>query len=110
MMMDSIKRGGVVPPDDGSHECTYLSFTLNARRLTLIFPDLALLLFFSSPPFPRFIHIFSLDSVPEIGLVGEECYGSAFKLSLLGCTLALGLSVLAGVRREKMSKERRDNL
>ncbi|KIR52421.1 hypothetical protein I315_05022 [Cryptococcus gattii Ru294] len=63
-MINSIKRGGVALPDDGSHEC----------------------------------------------LVGEECYGSAFKLSLLGCTLALGLSVLAGVRREKMSKERRDNL
>lgn len=82
---------------------------MNALRLTLIFPDLGPLLSFSSPPFSRFIHT-SLDSVPKIGLMGEECYGSAFKLSLLGCTLALGLSVLAGVRREKMSKERRDNL
>ncbi|OWZ30885.1 hypothetical protein C347_04031 [Cryptococcus neoformans AD2-60a] len=60
-MMDFIKRGGVTPPDDGSHDC----------------------------------------------LVGEECYGLAFKLSFLGCILALGLSVLAGVRREKMSNERR---
>lgn len=109
-MINSIKRGGVALPDDGSHECRYLSFTMNVLRLTLIFPDLAPLLSFSSPPFPRFIHAFSLDLVPKIGLVGEECYGSAFKLSLLGCTLALGLSVLAGVRREKMSKERRDNL
>lgn len=40
-------------------------------------------------------------------LMGEECYGLAFKLSFLGCILALVLSVLAGVRREKMSKERR---
>lgn len=24
-MMDSIKRGGIALPDDGSHECTYLS-------------------------------------------------------------------------------------
>ncbi|ORX36103.1 major facilitator superfamily domain-containing protein, partial [Kockovaella imperatae] len=34
-------------------------------------------------------------------LVGEQCYGTAFKISALGCTVALGLSIWAGVRRRR---------
>lgn len=114
-MMDFIKRGGVALPDDGSHDCTYPSFIQNvlAANSHLSWPLLSSFLvsrpFFSlsSIPLFHFIHIFPLGSVFKIGLMGEECYGLAFKLSFLGCILALVLSVLAGVRREKMSKERR---
>ncbi|KAK8846547.1 hypothetical protein IAR55_005633 [Kwoniella newhampshirensis] len=56
-----MKRGGMVLPDDGQHDC----------------------------------------------LVGEQCYGTAFKISTAGTLLALGLSVLAGIRRERLSRERR---
>ncbi|WWD21864.1 hypothetical protein CI109_106352 [Kwoniella shandongensis] len=56
-----MKRGGMVLPDDGSHDC----------------------------------------------LVGEACYGTAFKISTAGTLLALGLSVWAGFRRERISRERR---
>ncbi|WVQ83780.1 hypothetical protein IAT38_005924 [Cryptococcus sp. DSM 104549] len=51
------------------------------------------------------------SSLPDDGkhdcLVGEECYGTAFKVSLLACVLALALSVIAGLRRERKSRERR---
>ncbi|WRT65267.1 uncharacterized protein IL334_002210 [Kwoniella shivajii] len=50
-------------------------------------------------------------AIPDDGkhdcLVGEECYGSAFKVSAISTLIALGLSVWAGFRRERISKERR---
>ncbi|ODN74856.1 hypothetical protein L202_07161 [Cryptococcus amylolentus CBS 6039] len=49
--------------------------------------------------------------VPDDGshdcLVGNHCYTAAFQLSSLACVLALGLSLVAGVRRERMGRERR---
>lgn len=51
-MMDFIKRGGVTPPDDGSHDCTYTSSIQNALRLTLIFSVLSPLFSLSSISFP----------------------------------------------------------
>ncbi|ODN91358.1 hypothetical protein L198_05869 [Cryptococcus wingfieldii CBS 7118] len=49
--------------------------------------------------------------VPDDGshdcLVGNQCYTTAFQLSSLACVLALGLSLWAGVRRERMGRERR---
>ncbi|WVF70375.1 hypothetical protein IAT40_005165 [Kwoniella sp. CBS 6097] len=51
------------------------------------------------------------SAIPDDGkhdcLVGEECYGTAFKFTLLGTVVALGLSVWAGIRRERYSRERR---
>jgi hypothetical protein len=39
-----------------------------------------------------------------LGLIGTACYSSAFKLSLLACTAAFILSIIAGVRRERLRK------
>ncbi|OCF33961.1 hypothetical protein I316_04307 [Kwoniella heveanensis BCC8398] len=51
------------------------------------------------------------SAIPDDGkhdcLVGEDCYGTAFKFTLLGSVVALCLSVWAGVRRERYSRERR---
>ncbi|WVQ97537.1 hypothetical protein IAU59_004651 [Kwoniella sp. CBS 9459] len=51
------------------------------------------------------------SAIPDDGkhdcLVGEECYGTAFKVTLLGAVVALCLSVWAGLRRERYSRERR---
>ncbi|KAK6904259.1 hypothetical protein I203_107775 [Kwoniella mangroviensis CBS 8507] len=50
-------------------------------------------------------------AIPDDGkhdcIVGEECYGSAFKISTIGTLIALGLSVWAGFRRERIARERR---
>lgn len=40
-------------------------------------------------------------------LLGAQCYATAFRVSALGCVIALGLSVYAGMRRERKSAERR---
>lgn len=40
-------------------------------------------------------------------LLGASCYATAFKISALGCLVALGLSIYAGLRRERKSAERR---
>ncbi|WVW79010.1 hypothetical protein I302_100973 [Kwoniella bestiolae CBS 10118] len=49
--------------------------------------------------------------IPDDGkhdcIVGEECYGSAFKISTIGTLIALALSIWAGFRRENISRERR---
>ncbi|WVQ75306.1 hypothetical protein IAR50_004922 [Cryptococcus sp. DSM 104548] len=47
------------------------------------------------------------DDASHDCLVGKECYASAFQLSSLACVLALGLSLYAGWRRERMGRERR---
>nr|XP_018266005.1 uncharacterized protein I303_02383 [Kwoniella dejecticola CBS 10117]OBR88163.1 hypothetical protein I303_02383 [Kwoniella dejecticola CBS 10117] len=60
--------------------------------------------------------IFKRDggAIPDDGkhdcLVGEECYGTAFKISTIGTLVALALSVWAGFRREKLSNERRKSM
>ncbi|WWC67450.1 uncharacterized protein I206_101358 [Kwoniella pini CBS 10737] len=50
-------------------------------------------------------------AIPDDGkhdcLVGEECYGIAFKISTIGNLIALALSIWVGIRREKISKERK---
>ncbi|WWC87403.1 uncharacterized protein L201_002292 [Kwoniella dendrophila CBS 6074] len=50
-------------------------------------------------------------AIPDDGkhgcLVGEECYGTAFKISTIGTLIAFVLSIWAGIRREKISRERR---
>nr|ODO00874.1 hypothetical protein L204_01597 [Cryptococcus depauperatus CBS 7855] len=38
-------------------------------------------------------------------LVGEQCYGTAIRVSLVSCGVAFVLSVLAGLRRNKINKE-----
>lgn len=40
-------------------------------------------------------------------LIGVDCYALAFKVSALGCIVALGLSVFAGIRRQRLSSERK---
>lgn len=39
-------------------------------------------------------------------LLGAACYTTAFKLSSLGCVVALILSIIAGVRRERRAHRR----
>lgn len=40
-------------------------------------------------------------------LLGVKCYATAFKLSALGCIVALVLAIIAGVRRERRSHRSR---
>ena len=40
-------------------------------------------------------------------IIGAKCYATAFKLSIVGCIIAFGLSLVAGFRRERMRRERR---
>lgn len=40
-------------------------------------------------------------------LVGRECYATAIRVSALACVVALLLSVIAGLRRERTAAERR---
>ncbi|ORY24135.1 major facilitator superfamily domain-containing protein [Naematelia encephala] len=48
--------------------------------------------------------------IPDDGqhdcLVGANCYASAFKISALACSVAFLLSISAGIRRERKSRER----
>lgn len=39
-------------------------------------------------------------------LIGAKCYATAFKLSSLGCVVALILAIIAGVRRERRAHRR----
>lgn len=47
------------------------------------------------------------DGVVGPGLLGSRCYITAFKISSLGCFVAFLLSILAGVKRERMNRERK---
>lgn len=40
-------------------------------------------------------------------LKGKDCYATAFRISALACVIALVLSIIAGIRRERMGAERR---
>lgn len=43
-------------------------------------------------------------------LLGRGCYVTAFRVSVVACLVALALSLVAGVRRERLSVERKRTL
>ncbi|KAL1408363.1 GTP-binding protein rbg1 [Vanrija albida] len=43
-------------------------------------------------------------------LLGRGCYSTAFRVSVVACLVALALSVVAGIRRERLSVERKRTL
>lgn len=40
-------------------------------------------------------------------IIGVQCYTAAFRISAIGCVIALILSLIAGIRRERLSAERK---
>jgi hypothetical protein len=40
-------------------------------------------------------------------IIGVQCYAAAFRISAIGCVIALLLSIIAGIRRERLSAERK---
>jgi hypothetical protein len=42
-----------------------------------------------------------INELMNVGLEGEECYGTAFKVSTTACFIALGISVMLAIHRER---------
>jgi hypothetical protein len=40
-------------------------------------------------------------------IIGVQCYAAAFRISAIGCVIALILSIIAGIRRERLAAARK---